>query len=304
MSRSNLRSGIFLCSGGMELSEHIWERILALVHLVRNRDACSLVCRSFRDVERRTRQHLRLRCTERQIQRAPRCFIGVTALDISNVLHRKGEDALVYTPPKLSHLGECFPNVRRLTCNFGLKGWGTGGLPFLGVWTGLEEVVVKHLDHLGSPETLVDRIRRGALVMSNLNRRSSLRQAWLPLKEVSFQNLVSLAPLTNAELSQLAEMDISTIEVLRLDLHNQCSPSLLSRAISLATCPVLQVWRSTPGLGGRRTVRIFLLMIASALSQRSAYNQVVYPSHCGAIFSHNHPCLEPSTFNEHAFSGD
>ncbi|GAQ86215.1 hypothetical protein KFL_002760120 [Klebsormidium nitens] len=119
----------------------------------------------------------------RQIQQARHCFTGITSLDISDVLHCKGEDALVYAPPKLLHLGQCFPNVRRLTCNFGLKRWITGGLPFLGIWTTLEEVVVKQLDHSIAPESLVDCIGTGTLIMTNLNRLSSLGQAWLPLKK-------------------------------------------------------------------------------------------------------------------------
>jgi hypothetical protein len=227
----------------LDLGSHLLESILSLIEQTEDRDSCFRVCQAFRDAERQTRgRRMRLRCTKSQIEQVPMsaCFLAVRMLDISSVLPRQAH--LSYSPSQLEHLGRCFPNVRELTifCD-GCHTWfSSGKVPFQAVWPKLETIValeptanhdpddVEDLDpevdlglaplassiHISTDNTYGV---KGPLVVTNMSKMGSgsRRLNGLHLKEVHLNGV------DKAVLDELAEMDVSGLETLEVEIDRE-----------------------------------------------------------------------------------
>jgi hypothetical protein len=231
----------------LDLGSHLLESILSLIEQTEDRDSCFRVCQAFRDAERQTRRRMRLRCIKSQIEQVPMsaCFSAVRMLDISSVLPRQAHFS--YSPSQLEHLGRCFPNVRELKifCD-GCHTWFTSGkVPFQAVWPKLETVVVLDptAEHRADNDValglapLASSIHistdeeygiRGPLVITNLRKMGlgSPRFNGLPLKEVHLNGV------DKAVLDELAEMDVSGLEMLEVEIVTGRRPSLSTLSCS------------------------------------------------------------------------
>lgn len=230
----------------LEWSDHVQDLVFAKVADVSDRNACSLVSRAFWSAERRTRQHLRLRCSERQLELAPTCFAAVTTLDISSVVRCDDE----WSPQCLAYLARLFPNVQRLVVDTGERRWLSSGVfPFSGVWAKLQDVIFKRIERHPQQDkedffpqaaeslSLMECVGCGPLGMTNIERLPGPGQVLLPLKEVKFQDITFLQ---DEQLHKLCEADLSSLQVLSLDVNNLCSMPLLCRVLSAAKCTALQ----------------------------------------------------------------
>ncbi|XP_028807677.1 F-box/LRR-repeat MAX2 homolog A [Neltuma alba] len=101
------------------LPDEILTNVFAAVSDTRTRNALSLVCRSFRRLERRTRTSLTLRGNARDLHFIPNCFSYVTDLDLSLLSpwgHGLFSISSYSDPGLLAHrLRNAFPDVTSLT---------------------------------------------------------------------------------------------------------------------------------------------------------------------------------------------
>lgn len=191
------------------------ELVLERLEAATDRNSFALVCKDFRDAERPTRQHLRLRCTRKQIELAPASFGAVTDLDLSSIFPPRFSRCDL-SDRQLAHLGRCFPNVRSLTLLAdGCQEWlSKGRLPFEGTWPSLDVVTVVQpgADRSKRFKALVNnRIGGSPLVLANL------REARQPGVGLPFSKVRLVFP-KDKDLEALAKTNVAHLASLEFEL--------------------------------------------------------------------------------------
>ncbi|GAQ81766.1 hypothetical protein KFL_000900220 [Klebsormidium nitens] len=207
-ARLSAPSVLTLGQAGLEL-------VLEKLEADADKNSSALVCKDFRDAERQTRKHLRLRCIRRQIELAPPCFEAVTDLDLSSIFPPRFS-RFDLSDRQLAHLARCFPNVRSLTLLAdGCQEWlSNGRLPFQGTWPSLDMVTVMQPGAHRSKrfKALVNNTISGRpLVLANL-RETRQAAVGLPL------NKVRLFFPKDKDLEELAKTNVAHLASLEFEL--------------------------------------------------------------------------------------